>query len=268
METYSWVRPGKEVATLSEHFVNHEDSLIISESAADNCRSTKSEQILIPIHTYSLFKMLHDDNGSPIGYFPPIGHKLKDGVVALRNQLKMGKNSVQTLKSMNISDLANITSNQAIFQTIPITTRIKDATIFDIRIHRIDKTKRPIDKTLQTTMENLRNQYSAKLYSIQPDIYSIFKDNKMIEQFFSKYYVLHNHIDVEEFDKKELIYILEIKVVGESTSSIGDKFANRFANKGVVSLILPDELRPIAMDSNKPIDSIVGPISVNYSRNI
>lgn len=240
---------------------NHEDSIILSEEAATRCCSTKSEQILIPIHTYSLFKMMYDGE-TPIGYFPPVGYKLKDGVVALRSQLKIGRNSVQTLKAMNLSELANVTANQAIFQTIPITTRIKDARVFDIRIHRLDKNKRPIDKTLQTTIENLRNQYSAKLYTMQPDIYNIFNDNKAIEQFYSKYYLLRNHIDVEDFDKKELIYILEIKVVGESSSNIGDKFANRYANKGVVSLILPNELRPIAMNSNKPIDSIVGPISV------
>ena len=40
---------------------------------------------------------------------------------------------------------------------------------------------------------------------------------------------------------------------------------NRYANKGVVSLILPNELRPIAMKTKKPIDIIYNPFSV-FSR--
>jgi DNA-directed RNA polymerase beta subunit len=44
--------------------------------------------------------------------------------------------------------------------------------------------------------------------------------------------------------------------------SLGDKMANRYANKGVVSKILPNELRPYTLKNKTPIDCIVGPISV------
>ena len=37
------------------------------------------------------------------------------------------------------------------------------------------------------------------------------------------------------------------------------------ANKGIISLILPDELRPIAVQSNMPIDLVFNPFSV-FSR--
>jgi len=62
--------------------------------------------------------------------------------------------------------------------------------------------------------------------------------------------------------------LLEFEVTKEDNSRVGDKFCNRYAGKGVTSLILPDELRPIAVKSKTPIDCIFNSFGVFSRMNI
>jgi len=48
----------------------------------------------------------------------------------------------------------------------------------------------------------------------------------------------------DELDFHNLQCMIEVRMVCDHHAEIGDKFANRYANKGTVSMILPDELRP------------------------
>jgi len=63
----------------------------------------------------------------------------------------------------------------------------------------------------------------------------------------------------------DLVYVIELELKKEYKSKIGDKFANRYANKGITNLILPNELRPINISTGEPIDVILGPLGI-YSR--
>lgn len=67
-------------------------------------------------------------------------------------------------------------------------------------------------------------------------------------------------------EKRTVIdFILEIEIVKTNPTCVGDKFANLFAGKGVVSLIVPDELMPKGED-NDPADVIFNPLGL-FGRN-
>ena len=250
-------------AYMSFFGLNHEDSIVLSESAASLCRSTKVEQILIPIYTYSLFKFVYDDPDS-FGFIPGIGQKIQDTTVAYKSILKTYKKPLMALKSMNITDFTKVLSNDSKFDTVPINSRITNAVVTDIRIHTIDKSKHQqlIDKHLDKILTQMSEKNLTRVRSISDDLKMMGISDDERKEIIVKHYYLHNRLEKSNFDMSELVYLIEMTVSGESESHEGDKFANRFANKGVVSLIIPDELRPYAMYSKKHIDSIVGAISV------
>ena len=242
---------------------NHEDALVISEDVANRCRSTKCETILIPIYTHSLYKM----NVYPgaFGFIPDVGQELNGQTIAYKSQLKAGRNIMQQLKAMNITDFTSALDNCIAFSTHEITTRVKNGRVTDLRIHRIggkDQNRALVDKTLQLAIDRIVQSYVVKLQTFIGQLEHTGVPKDMISNQIARNYVLQKKADLSDFDKRELAYLIEVQVTGESTTSIGDKFANRYANKGVVSHIIPNDLRPIAMHSNRPIDSFVGPISV------
>lgn len=241
--------------------LNHEDALVISEEAADLCRCTKTEQILVPIYTYSLFKSIYDGDDS-YKIVPRIGEKVKDNVVAFKSQLKTGRNSIQHLKALNITDFTDAVNDEFQFNNIPIHTRIPNGTVVDVKLHRMPGDQKVlVDKNLQNIINRMRIDHGIRVKEFNNQLMNKFNE-KFRKELLGQHYVMIKHLEVDGFDKKELAYIIELKISGEYKTQLGDKFANRYANKGVVSLILPNELRPYAVESKQPVDSIVGPISV------
>lgn len=244
------------VAYCSFFGFNHEDSLVISESFAEQCRSTKTETIIIPIYVYSLFKL------NKFKYFPEIGEKIEGNIVAHKIDLKSDKDIIQTLKMMNLSDFASIVDNEYQFDATPIKSKINNGIISDIRIHKVDKNLRLIDKVLQFQIDKLFNKYASKV-KLEIDNISKLLNKDFANHIAAKYYVLtdpHGRKPIASL--KNLAYVMEIKITGESKTNVGDKLANRYAGKGVVSLILPDELRFRTVKENIPIDVYYGSISV------
>ena len=64
---------------------------------------------------------------------------------------------------------------------------------------------------------------------------------------------------------KDIDYILEIDICQTVPTVLGDKFANCFAGKGTISMIIPDKLMPIDQNGER-IDLIFNPLGI-YGRN-
>ena len=239
---------------------NHEDSIIVSEDVANKCKSLRFEHLIIPVYTYSIFKKNYN---SILGFLPDIGQQIDGSIITLKSTSFGNKNSIPLIKSLNITDFSTIFDNNVNFMSVPIVTKIKNGIVSNIIIHKICS-KNIIDKKLQDNIE--------KYYLIQEE-----EKKKIIRRLVevtgktftkyiaSKYYYLLSNIKKLKYNIKDLVYVIELELYSERESTIGDKFANRYANKGIISLIIPNELRPIALESNKPIDYISGPISV-FSR--
>ena len=257
---------------------NHEDSLTISESFADKAKYKSIETICIPIQEYTMMQPIYQNQNRSGIFFPGIGQKVVNNVVGTILQPKtkdetysssdLKQKMMVLLKSMSLSDLLNIQSNSISQFTIdPIKTKIEDAIVTGIKIHRVQNNVSLVDSKLQHVLEEMRNTFIDK-YVI--DAYTSFSKNFGDDNFTrmaAKKYLIYKDKNpiTNRNDIKNCVYLIELEVTSEHKTFIGDKVANRYANKGIISLVLPDELRPIALESNQPIDLIFNPFGV-FSR--
>lgn len=252
---------------------NHEDSLVISESFAQKAQSTMSEKIYFPVYEWTLLDAIYNDPNDFV-YFPGVGNKVKKKVLCqsfipktsddeLPNINNMKNRVIQLLKSMNIADYLNYQKCSEInqFRKEVTKTKIKDGIISGFKIHKLNK-KQLIDKKLQITLEKLYDLYSGFIIDTYNELNTCFNE-KFSRQVLKRFYVYNdkadNKLNIESINMRECIYLLEFEITKEDGCVAGNKLSNRFAGKGVVSLILPDELRPIAIQSNTPIDLLFNP---------
>lgn len=251
---------------------NHEDSLVISESAAKRCCSTKYDHIVIPIYTYSLFNLNLYPN--KLGFIPDIGEQINDDIIGLKKEVKGSKTPFQKMKTMNLSEFSSIVDSKIDFNATPIYSKFKDGIVNDLRIHRIRKDIELLDKNLDNIVKDRKQVYDNYLSNTLSNIYKIFPNRDFINEVALEYYLFlkqNSSGAFKTFDTENLVYIIELFISKDNHVYIGDKMANRYANKGVVSLILPDELRPYLEKDGTPIDIITGPITplsrMNFGQN-
>lgn len=239
--------------------LNHEDAVVVSESFVNKLKCTKIENVIIPIYTYSLFKNIYPD--SPFEFLPDIGQSIQENIIAYKCSPKSSKDAITLLKSMNLSDFSSILNNELQFTTSPLTSRIHNGKVVDIKVHKLNNIGL-IDRRIQKAVDLMHNNYFDTVDDICKDIYNLHGleyTNLMI----IKHYILNKtSVNRMKYNLRYLTHIIELKISKENHTHLGDKVANRYAHKGVISCILPDELRPIAVHSKKPIDMLVGPISV------
>lgn len=261
---------------------NHEDSVIISESFADKAKVVLIDKVFVPIYEYTLMKPFYKDINDSYIYFPSIGQKVKDdiicclalpkGVENLSGSAYDVKNKIQSsLKNLNLSGLLSlnsIESSKFIFDGVK--TKIDNGTVSGMKIHRL---KPPadinmIDKQLQDTMEKLYvTVYGKHIANTYHTLVNKF-DINFAQQLLKKYYICVDKKERGDIDLRDACYLLEFEISKQDSTHYGDKIANRYAGKGVISLILPDDLRPIAQESNKPLDLIFNPFSVFSRQNL
>ncbi len=241
--------------------LNFEDSIVASESVSDLCRSIKTETILIPIYNYSLFKNTYPN--SKYNFIPEENQSIKKNIVAVSCSPKITKNIKQALRSMNLYDFSDVLNDELQFNSNPVISKLKDAKIFRIKIHKLNSKINMIDKTLQKNLELMLTDYRIE----NSDNYKEIRD--ILGEDLAKNIMISDYIMTSakefNFNSPDLIYVLELRLVSSLRTKIGDKISNRYSNKGVISVILPDELRPINTITHEPIDVVLGPLSI-FSR--
>lgn len=245
-------------AYMSFFGLNHEDSVVLSESALRKMKSTKTETILIPIYEYSMFRQIYQNSAFKI--IPEVGQKIKDTAVAYRNQIRPGNTTLTSLTNISVSELATLANDNQLFNSVPITSRIPNAVVFDIRVHTINNKIKLIDKNLQVYISRIAASAEAPIREAAQSLKNLL-NRDFAKQVLATRYIMSNTPNSEIIDSNKIAYLLEIKLSADNESHLGDKFSNRYANKGVCSFILPDNLRPIVTRINQPIDFITGPIT-------
>lgn len=255
---------------------NHEDALIISESFAERAKHKYTETVYVPIYEYTLLQKIYTNH---LGYFPEIGEKILDDVVCLalipqntQEKKNFDTRSIKsqvltTLQNMNLSDLINMRINGQTsgFMTEKIKSGVINGTLTGFKIHKIKKNIKLIDNELQQKIDNIYSKYNLFILDVYSDL------SKLVSEQFAKK-IIRQHFLYGDRDKirrnlnlMDAVYLIEFEITKENQTSIGDKLSTRHASKGVVSLILPDELRPICQQSKKPVDFIYNPFGV-FSR--
>jgi DNA-directed RNA polymerase beta subunit len=258
--------------------MNHEDAVVISESFSEKAQCVLIDKVYIPIYEYTLMQEFYKDTTNSYIYFPAIGQQIKEDVVccliaprdtSIGNFIDL-KNKIQyTLKNMSLSNLLSFSfMGDSKFAIDKIKTKVENGYISGIKIHRFKKanTQVMIDSKLERVLDFLYRKYCEHISDTCYNLQNKF-NTKYIEHILKKYYI---YIDKTKgtrgiINLNNLCYLLEFEISKTYKTIVGDKIANRYANKGVVSLILPDELRPIALQTNKSIDLIFNPFGV-FSR--
>lgn len=242
-----------------------EDAFACSESWAERARIDYSTKLYIPISKTLRF-LKNKVNGK---HFYDIGEKVS-GVYM--KYMKVNKNSAkleETILDISLSEL--YTNNIS-----------GDGYVRDIKLHKItNKSYAELFEEYELNQELIKelNDLEQRIYK---DVYSPIhetikktyaKDHKkwtasIYNQFFGTSKPPRKMFDkVEEYgvQKQEVDFILEVDLHHCVPTMEGDKFANLFAGKGVVSLIIPDNLMPKDPDG-KPVDVIFNPLGI-YGRN-
>jgi len=237
---------------------NHEDSIVISKKTSELIKSTKIEKITILVNDNSLFGNIYE-NTSKYGFIPEIGQPLLDGVLTHKITIKAKYDSNQSILINQDKDLTTLIKSSY----EPIISRIKNPIVADIKIHQINKSKKIIYPKLAKQIELIKHNYYSNIKLIYNQLLTLFS-KEVINEILSKHYILTN-VTNNEF--KECCYVIEVVLVSENSLSIGDKLASRYANKGVIGMILPNELMPQYINTDRTIDIIINPISI-FSRMI
>jgi hypothetical protein len=225
-------------AYLAGFGMNHEDSLIISESLAEKAKVTLSEKVYIPIFEHTILMPIYKDNDDSLIYFPNIGQKIKGTSVCsvlkpnandLSDPQNLKNKMMLFFKNISISDLLNINNQNTVnIKVEEIKSKIENGKISGINIHRLQKNVNLIDPNFQKCLDKLLMNYCEK------HIFTIF--NKLQYKFnqeFAKQIIKQNIMystDQKTSNKnmmKNAIYLIELEITREDKSQVGDKFCNR-----------------------------------------
>jgi DNA-directed RNA polymerase beta subunit len=245
-----------------------EDAMVISESYSKRAQCSYAEKIYIPVT--KKHKYFKNEKGK---YF----YSKND------NQSEYLMDYIKIDTSLNLdSHLANISKSEIEYH-LKYIKGLEGGKITDVKLHRLNNSpfnelakeyvySPDLIKEISEIYSDQYNSYQKMIetYSklgltidVKQLVTQIFFALKSSSKFPSK---LLNEI-AEEYNilDKEIDFIIELDVCQTVPTVLGDKFANCFAGKGVVSLIIPDHLMPKDPNGN-PVDLIFNPLGI-YGRN-
>jgi DNA-directed RNA polymerase beta subunit len=248
---------------------NADDAIVISESFAERARIDYTEKIFIPI-TPEL-KFLKNPNTKK--YLTTVGEITEENYYLQYQRVDNSKHF--------LSELINISETPSKFQGRRIET-IMGGEILSFKVHKLSKKSFDELKTdyiyTPTLIDEIETQYKNQ-YEIYKHIEETLKKSIPNEATVIAKKLMQNYFSVESFtdafmtdladnykiESKLIDIVLEIEIYKNMPTCVGDKFANLFAGKGVVSMILPDELMP-KDESGDPADIIFNPLGL-FGRN-
>ena len=256
---------------------NHEDSLVISESLSNKAHANFVEKVYVPITEYTKLQKFYDDPHTG-GYFPNIGQKIHECVICcglepktstnlhVSNPKNVKQKMLQILKTLSLSDLINMNSQSiSNFIVNRSSTKIEEGIISGIKIHRVKQNVNMIDPELQNVLEGFHEHHKKYVRGVYSRILPELGEDYSRRVIKERYVYADQDKMRHKINLRNAVFLLEFEVTSREKTILGDKLANTCANKGVVSEILPDELRPIAIESQQPIDLMFNPFGV-FSR--
>jgi len=205
--------------------INFEDAIIITESAAKKMKSIKYEKQLIFVYSYSIFKHIYED--SKYGFIPEVGQYINGKTIYYSCEPKnhKSKSTKHYLQSLNLLDFSEVINDKLQFNTTQNYCKIGHAKISDIKLHTINKVGL-IDKELQRRVSAIDKDYKTKCSYVYKDLSEILGE-EYSKQLMVNHYLMVNYKTLN-IKIDELAYIIELELVKESSTTVGDKLANRF----------------------------------------
>lgn len=246
-----------------------EDAFVCSESFSRRAQINYAEKLYIPIT--KKHKYIKNSKGK---YF------FDKGDYQEKNYLKY----IKLDSELNLDSAILNVSEEDVGLYINDIPGLEDGEIKEIKVHKLNPKPfteivqdykyspdliQEVSKLYMAQYEEFKkiNQTYSVLKNSIPDIekyinsiFLSFKSNsklpaKLINEIAESYKLIDKDIDC----------IIEVDILQTIPTTLGDKFANCFAGKGVVSMIIPDKLMPKDPEG-RPIDIIFNPLGI-YGRN-
>lgn len=232
---------------------NMEDSIIISQSAADKLVSPLIKPVQIMINENNIPLNLYG-NDNVYKCIPDIGEEIKDNIlIALRKEKKeemVFTESVDRLRKPMMSDEKKL-----------LTGRVIDVNIYCNNPDNLNQYHNGQFKMYYGELQRMSTEIVTAVTPFVSQGYTISYD---LEQLYANSKRVMNHdqyIDKKPFSN----IILEVVVLEEKGLMEGDKVSNRYGGKGVVSKIIPTEQMPIFGEENERVDIIFNAFTM-YNR--
>ena len=242
-----------------------DDALVVSESFARRAQISYSQKLFIPVTK----KWKYLRNNTDQYFFSP------GQVMDIEEYIKFF--NIDTSEHF-ISEIQNLSTQESLFFTKNI-KGILGGVIQSVKVHRNNaKSFVELDQEYIYTpglireIETFYNHNIVFKNQLQETFKSIGLQEEEIKKLSDEIYSSYYGVDKfpKSFDTKlkdefgldpaEVDFLLEVDIATTVGSTRGDKFTNLYAGKGVISMIIPDELMPAG------VDAIFNPLGI-FGRN-
>ena len=224
---------------------NMEDSIIISQTAAKKLETNLVKNTSITINDNDILLNLYGGpNTNEYKTFPDIGQRIRNGIFCgirrLENENILFSLSQQRLRDIMISDRCILMDGYVADIDVYCNNAeaLGDST-YNQQLYKYYQERVNFSKTFYDLMAPIA--MNAKMTYNLEELYATCRDTILGKQFFK--------------DKQFNNVIIEVTVMQPLLMEPGDKLADRYGGKGVVSQILPDEQMPI-LDNGERVDII------------
>lgn len=219
-----------------------EDPIILSESAAKKLEAPMFHSIQLVVNDNDILLNLYGDDNN-YKSFPDIGEYTKNNILcAIRKERKDDEalycQSVQRLKELMVSDASYIASGMVIdidvYLNNPESTNPQIAKYYEKKLGYCKKIIETVEKNIGSG-------------AVSYDLAKLYDTSKR---------VLNGDMYIK--DKVFTNAIIDIMLQENKPMDVGDKSTDRYAGKGVVSFIRPDDEMPMIMRNGelRPIEVI------------
>lgn len=212
---------------------NMEDSIIISESAAKKLETSLIKNTPITINDNDILLNLYG-NETLYKTFPDIGEEVKNGIFCSIRRME-NENILYSMSQQNLRDV--MLSDRNI---------LMEGTVADISVY-CNNPEALGDSHYNAQLFYYYNQslrFCKEINDIVGPLAMTSQLSYKLKKFYSR---CRDIISGKQFFKEKLFnhVIMEVTVIQKLPMEPGDKMADRYGGKGVVSMVLPDELMPV-----------------------
>lgn len=222
---------------------NMEDSIIISESAAKKLETSLVKNTPITINDNDILLNLYG-NESFYKTFPDIGEEVKNGIFCsirrMENENILFSMSQQNLRDIMLSD-----------RNILMEGRVADINVYCNNSEVLG------DSYYNSQLFYYYNQSLRFCKEVNDIIGPLAMTSKLSYRLKKFYARCRDTIAGKQFFKEKQFnhVIMEVTVIQNLPMEPGDKMADRYGGKGVVSMVLPDHLMPV-LETGRVVDVI------------
>lgn len=223
---------------------NMEDSIIMSQNAADKLVSPLINVVRIPINDNDIPLNIYGDD-KVYKVIPDIGEDVVNAnLIGLRKEKKeeaLFSQSVDRLKKFTMSD----ERRQVRGKVIDVNIYCNNPDILET--HYYEQLKLYYNELMRQSAEIVKTvlPYVSDGYKLEYDLQKLFALSKRICNH-------DQYIDKRTFSN----IILEVVVLEDLPMLVGDKAANRYGGKGIVSSIWPNEYMPRFKNGNGDYEQV------------